>query len=101
MVTRKRGPMGDGTVFQRPDGKWVARTAPDATTGRRREFWGDTKTEVKARLHMHKQERSMCRTTMTIDEVEVALRAAYDAGAFGLCGFDEFLRGFRTGEIKR
>jgi len=100
MVSHKRKSPGEGTVFQRSDGKWVARTAPD-DTGRRREFWGCTKTEVEARLHAHKQERSLRRTMVTMAEVEVALRAAYDAGAFGLCSFDEFLCGFRTGEIKR
>jgi hypothetical protein len=52
-------------------------------------------------MHMHKQKQSLRRTTVTIDEVEIALRAAYDAGAFGLCSFEDFLRGFRTGEIKR
>ena len=44
---------GEGTVFQRPDGKWVARLPPHPTTGKRREFWGDTQAEAKDRRDAH------------------------------------------------
>jgi integrase len=44
---------GEGTVFQRPDGKWVARLPPDSRTGRRREFWGDTQAEALDRRAAH------------------------------------------------
>jgi integrase len=40
-------------VFQRPDGKWVARLPPDHRTGRRREFWGDTQAEALERRAAH------------------------------------------------
>lgn len=44
---------GEGTVFQRPDGKWVARLPPDPRTGRRREFWGATQAEACDRRAAH------------------------------------------------
>jgi integrase len=44
---------GEGTVFQRPDGKWVARLPPDRRSGRRREFWGDTQAEALDRRDAH------------------------------------------------
>jgi integrase len=44
---------GEGTVFERPDGKWVARLPPHPTTGKRREFWGDSQAEAKDRRDAH------------------------------------------------
>jgi len=51
--TASRRANGEGTVFMRADGKWVARLPPDASSGRRREFLGDTQAKALDRRTAH------------------------------------------------
>ena len=44
---------GEGTVYQRPDGKWVASLPPDRRSGKRREFWGASQAEALDRRDGH------------------------------------------------
>lgn len=49
----ERRSAGEGTIFQRPDGQWVARLPPDRQSGKRREFWGVTQAEAMDRRDAH------------------------------------------------
>jgi integrase len=51
--TGERRSAGEGTIFQRPDGRWVARLPPDRRSGKRREFWGATQAEAMDRRDAH------------------------------------------------
>jgi integrase len=52
-TTGERRSAGEGTIFQRPDGRWVARLPPDRRSGKRREFWGATQAEAMDRRDAH------------------------------------------------
>jgi integrase len=49
----ERRSAGEGTIFQRADGRWCARLPPDPRTGKRREFWGVTQAEAMDRRDAH------------------------------------------------
>lgn len=51
--TGERRSAGEGTIFQRPDGRWVARLPPDDRSGKRREFWGASQAEAMDRRDAH------------------------------------------------
>jgi hypothetical protein len=59
-MSRKRRGRGEGSIYQRDDGLWVAviDLGRDAANKRRRKFvYGETKAEVQAKLlHMQQQD---------------------------------------------
>jgi len=53
-MARKRGP-GEGSIYQREDGRWTAQTPPDPQTGKRKYIYGKTHGDVQRKLTIAKR----------------------------------------------